>query len=56
MATLTSITPSSPAYIGTANKLTNAPFVDVGPNYVYIYGMRLSNNGLIYVIIGTVPQ
>jgi hypothetical protein len=27
-------------------------FIDVGPTYVYVYGMTLPNNGLIYVMIG----
>lgn len=50
---LSSYTPSSAAYAGTANDFVSTPFIDVGPNYVYIYGMQLPNNGLIYVIIGT---
>lgn len=51
MVSLVSYTPSTSAYIGSHNLVTE-PFVDVGPNYVYIYDMRLPNNGLIYVIIG----
>ena len=52
MSSLTSYTASTAAYIGTANDLIGTPFVDVGPNYVYVYDMKLPNNGLIYVIIG----
>ena len=53
ISSLTSYTTASAAYIGTGNDLVSSPFVDIGPNYVYIYGMTLPNNGLIYVIIGT---
>ena len=52
MASLNNYTVASAAYIGTANDFVTTPFVDIGPNYVYVYNMQLPNNGLIYVIIG----
>jgi hypothetical protein len=53
MATLLSYGVSTAAFIGAGNDFIGDPYVDVGPNYVYIYGMKLPNNGLIYIIIGT---
>lgn len=52
MATLMSYGSSTAAYIGVGNDFVNDIYVDVGPNYVYIYGMKLNHNGLIYIIIG----
>jgi hypothetical protein len=53
MAALSSYSVATPAFIGS-NDFVGSPFIDVGPNYVYIYNMQLPNNGLIYVIIGNI--
>lgn len=51
LPTLQSIDVAEDAQVGS-NDLTSSPYVDIGPTWVYVEGMKMSNNGLIYVIIG----
>ncbi len=51
LPTLVSCTVSAAAYIG-ANSITGSVSYGVGPNYLYFYNVALTNNGLIYIIVG----
>jgi hypothetical protein len=46
------VSPSAPAYVGLNDINPSSIFVDVGPNYVYVQGMTMPHNGIIYIIIG----
>ena len=46
------VAPSVAAYVSTNDVVASSIYVDVGPNYVYVHGMTMPNNGIIYVIVG----
>lgn len=52
LPTVLSLDDSVTTYVGDNDVNANALYVDIGPTYVYVYGMALPNDGLIYVIIG----
>jgi hypothetical protein len=49
---LVSMTPSAASYVGANDVNYNSINVDIGPTYVYVSGMTMPHNGIIYVIIG----
>ena len=49
---LVSMTPSAASYVGTNDIRSYTINVDIGPTYVYVSGMTMPHNGIIYVIIG----
>lgn len=51
MPSLTSCTVSSAAYSGP-NSISGTVKLGFGPNFVYIHNIALTNNGLIYIIVG----
>jgi hypothetical protein len=52
LASVLVLTPSVPTYIGSNEMIPDTIFVDVGPTYVYVQGLILPNDGLIYITIG----
>lgn len=46
------VSPSAPAYVGPNDINPASIFVDTGPNYVYVQGITMPHNGIIYIIIG----
>ena len=34
------------------NSITSEPFISVGPQYMFMTGLTLSSNGLVYIIVG----
>lgn len=51
LPTLTSSTVDNVSYVGP-NDISGSVTYGVGPNYFYIYNVVLTNNGLVYVIVG----
>lgn len=51
LPTLLSSTVSTAGFTG-ANAITGTITYGIGPNFVYFYNVALTNNGLIYVIVG----
>lgn len=47
-----SMTPSAASYVGAIDVVASSINVDVGPTWVYVSGMTMAQNGIIYVIIG----
>lgn len=43
---------SSNSYVGTNDVVSSSIRVDIGPTWVYVSGMTMPHNGIIYVIIG----
>ena len=52
LPTVLSLDDSVTTYVGDNDVNANSMYVDIGPTYVYVYAMTMSNDGLIYVIIG----
>lgn len=52
LPTLLSMNSSETSYVGNSVDFDGDFNVDVGPTYVYVEGMKLTNDGIIYVIIG----
>ena len=50
---LYSISTNTASYVG-ANDISGTFYLGTGPNFVYIDNLQLTNNGLVYVIIGSV--
>jgi hypothetical protein len=46
------MSPSNATYIGSNDMINGTIFVDVGPTYIYVQGMKVQNDGIIYIIIG----
>jgi len=44
--------PSASSYVGVNDVIPSSIYVDVGPNYIYVHGMTMPNNGIIYIIVG----
>ena len=49
---LYSISTNTAAYTGS-NDISGTFYLGTGPNFVYIDNLQLTNNGLVYVIIGS---
>lgn len=43
---------SAASYVGVNDVVSTSIRVDVGPTWVYVSGMTMPHNGIIYVIIG----
>ncbi len=52
LTSVVSMTTSLTSYVGANDVASSSIYVDVGPNYFYIHGMTMPNNGIIYVIVG----
>lgn len=46
------MTSSSNSYVGANDVVSSSIRVDIGPTWVYVSGMTMPHNGIIYVIIG----
>ena len=44
--------PSAASYVGANDVIYSSIYLDVGPNYIYVQGMTMPNNGIIYIIAG----
>ena len=42
---------NSLSYVG-ANEIVGTPLIDTGISYMYIQGVKLNNDGLVYIIVG----
>lgn len=49
--TIVSAGVNTPSYVGTNSVLGTFSY-GTGPNFVYIYNIKLQHNGLVYIIIG----
>jgi hypothetical protein len=49
---LSSMTASVQPYIGANDINPSSVYIDIGPSYVYVSGMTMPHNGIIYIIIG----
>ena len=49
---LSSMTVSAQPYIGANDINPSSVYIDIGPSYVYVSGMTMPHNGIIYIIIG----
>lgn len=44
--------PSAASYVGPIDVVGSSINLDIGPNWVYVSGMTMPQNGIIYVMIG----
>lgn len=52
LPTILSAGANTASYVGT-NNIQGTFYLGTGPNFVYIYNLRLQNDGLVYIIIGS---